>query len=147
MPRIAAVGLLFAVLFAAGCKVQDVGVVGDDARESIAYAARAKYPTPTTNRSSEKYQAAAFDDRGARRLEVYNLTDQAIPARAVWVGGTYVARISPIGPKGHATVKYGELLEAGPSARDLGSANRYPDRVELETDDGLVKVIGPAVRF
>jgi hypothetical protein len=137
--------VIVALTLFAGCQTQDVSQVGDEAKERIAYAARAKYPAST--QPSQQVQFVALDDRAGRRVEVYNLTDQIVPAEAVWVNGSFVAKVEPIGPKGHVTVKYSELLQAGPDARSLSTVNQLPERVELQTPQGLYRATGPAVRF
>ena len=44
------------------------------------------------------------------------------------------------------TVKYIELLEAGPGAKSLQELERTVQKVELETTDGIFSVQGPVNR-
>jgi hypothetical protein len=129
---------------AAGCQANKVTQVAPEARESIAYAATAKYPgSPQT---SSRYQLVALDDPNAREVTVYNLTNDPIPAKAIWVNRTYVRRGSPIGARGHTVIPYGSFLEAAAPSNDFSKASQPVSRVDLQTDDGLYAVLGPGLR-
>jgi hypothetical protein len=128
----------------AGCHTQDIGQVGERPREAITFAARAKYPG--AGQESQKVKAAAITDPESKELDVYNLGDTSIPATAVWVNGAFVRQVGPISPKGHVTVKFVELLEAGPSAKSLLELERTVQKVELETSDGIFTAQGPVNR-
>ena len=139
--------LVAAALAAGGCKVGNVDQVGQQPREAITYAARTKYPgNPTAMPEMPRVQAAAIDHRGQNEIEILNLGNNAIPASTVWVNGSYLTRIDAIPPKGSAVVKYGQLLEAGAGTQDLKMAKQSPNKIELQTSDGLTPVQGPAVK-
>jgi hypothetical protein len=129
---------------AAGCHTQDIGQVGERPREAITFAARAKYPGNAQD--SQRVRAVAIADPDVKTLDIYNLSNQSIPATAVWVNGDFVKQISPISPKSHVTIKYVELLEAGPSAKSLTELERTIQKVELQTNDGMYSVQGPVNR-
>ena len=128
----------------AGCAAQDVGMVGDRPREAITYAARAKYPGAA--QESDRYKSVAIVDTSRKLLDVYNLSAQTIPATALWVNGGFVRQISPIAPKGHVTVRYVELLEAGPGTRSFSQLDTPVQKVEIQTTDGNYAVQGPVNR-
>ena len=63
-----------------GCQTQEVGRVGAEPREQIAYAATAKYPgTNTPAQTSDRIQLAAVDDVEEKRVTLMNLNDNTIP--------------------------------------------------------------------
>jgi hypothetical protein len=128
----------------AGCAAQDLGQVGDRPREAITYAARAKYPGAA--QESDRYKSVAIVDPGKKVLEVYNLSNQTIPATALWVNSAFVRQISPIAPKGHVTVRYVELLEAGPGTRSFSDLTTPVQKVEIQTSDGNYAAQGPVNR-
>jgi hypothetical protein len=127
-----------------GCSTQNVGMVGDNAREAITYAARAKYPGAA--QESDRYKSVAIVNPETKIIDVYNLSTQTIPATALWVNGAFVKQIAPIAPKGHVTTKYVELLEAGPGARSFSQVETPVQKVELQTNDGNFSVQGPVNR-
>jgi hypothetical protein len=128
----------------AGCAAQDVGLVGEQPREAITYAARAKYPGAA--QQSDRYKSVAIVNPDRKILDVYNLSTQTIPATAIWVNGAFVKQIAPIAPKGHVSTKYVELLEAGPGARSFSQIETPVQKVELQTNDGNYAVQGPVNR-
>jgi hypothetical protein len=91
-------------------------------------------------------EVVAFNDPDRDLLQIHNLTDRSVPPSAVWVNEVFVARVETIPPKSHVTVKYSELLEAGPSVNDLKMLDAPVAKVELETDQGLFTVMGPATK-
>jgi hypothetical protein len=133
-----------ALALIAGCHTQDIGQVGERPREAITFAARAKYPGP--GQESPKVKAVALTDPDTKELSIYNVGDTAIPSTAIWVNGAFVRQIGPISPKSHVSVKWVELLEAGPSAKSLSELERTVQKVELQTSDGMFAVQGPVVR-
>ena len=128
----------------AGCAAQDVGLVGEQPREAITFAARAKYPG--AGQESDRYKAVAVVNPDRKVLDVYNLSNQTIPATAIWVNGAFVHQVSPIAPKAHATLKYVELLEAGPGTRSFSQLETPVQKVEIQTSDGNYAVQGPVNR-
>ena len=134
-----------AITLIAGCHTQDIGQVGERPREAITYAARAKYPGNAAQHS-ERVHAVAINNPDGKSLDIYNLGAESIPATALWVNGAFVKQIAPISPKGSVTVKYVELLEAGPSAKSMTELERTVQKVEIQTADGLYYVEGPVNR-
>jgi hypothetical protein len=127
-----------------GCAAQSVSQVGERPREAITYAARARYTAPA--QASERVAAVAITDDRRKELNIYNLGSQAVPATAVWVNGAFVRQIDPIPPGGRTTLRYGQLLEAGPGVGDLSKLGQTPQRVELQTENGLFRIHGPVAR-
>jgi hypothetical protein len=140
IPAIAAA----AALLLGGCQAGKVTDVAPEAKESIAYAATAKYPG--TAQRSDRIQAVALDDPTAREVTVYNLKAEAIPATALWVNGVYVRQTGTIPARGKVTARYGAFLEASNPATDFAKARQAVQRVELQTADGLYTVLGPGLR-
>lgn len=141
MRRAKTVAWVASVLLIAGCETQNVSRVGEEARQDITFAARAKYPGNAQD--SQRVRTVAVVDPDAKRLEIFNTTDQPIPASSVWVNGTFVSQVPSIPALGSVTVPYSSLLEAGPGVNDLKSLDRTPTRVELQTSEGLFRVQGP----
>ena len=128
----------------AGCAAQDVGLVGEQPREAITYAARAKYPGAAQD--SDRYKSVAIVNPDKEVLDVYNLGAQTIPATALWVNGAFVKQIAPIAPKGHITARFVEILESGPGARSFSQMETPVQKVELQTNDGNYAAQGPVNR-
>jgi hypothetical protein len=139
-----AVTALAVAIFLGGCASQHVADVQALPREQISFAATAKYPT--TEQTSDKVQAVALDAPGDQNVTVYNLTNDPIPPATLWVNGTFVRQIDGITAKGHLTVAYGNLIQAGPSTADLKQSGQAVNKVELQTLDGLFKVQGPGMK-
>jgi hypothetical protein len=135
---------LLVVALLAGCTTDKLGRVGEEPRAAITYAATASYPG--SPQPSDRISAAAVDDRGARELVIYNMSDTAVPRATVWVNGAFLHRVPGIAPRRSVEISYRELLEAGQGVRDLRTARQAVRRVELETSDGLFTVQGPALR-
>jgi hypothetical protein len=130
-----------AFAFAAGCESQHVGDIGQMPREQITFAATARYPG--TAQSSDKVEAVALDAPSDGQFTIYNLAGRPIPQATVWVNGSFVRQVDGIGPKGHVTLNYGDLIQAGPGTSDLKQSDEAVGRVELQTSEGLFKVDGP----
>ena len=127
----------------AGCAADRVGQVGENPREILTYAATAKYPGNA--RPSDDVRAVALNYSDRERIEIHNLRDAPIEASAVWVNGAFVRPLNrgSIPPRGYVTVRYENLVEAGPGTNDLKTLDRSVQRVELQTPNGLVTVDGP----
>jgi hypothetical protein len=113
-------------------------------REQITFAATARYPGNA--QSSDQVQAAALDDPNDQQFTIYNLSNRPIPQATVWVNGSFVRQVDGIGPKGHVTLAYGDLIQAGPGTSDLKQSNQAVGRVDLQTSAGLFKVEGPGLK-
>ena len=124
------------------CETGEIRRVGDEPREAISHAATASYRGGAV--PSNTYQMAAVDDPGEKRVILYNLTDNSVPAATVWVNGAFVRQIPSIAPRGSAEVSYSELLEAGAGTRDLRALEQPVRKVEIEIADRLYTVQGPA---
>ena len=140
MSRLVAVMIVVVV---AGCAASKVSSVEPETRENIGYAATARYPGYPQNRP-DKVQASAAVDQEDSKIEIYNLSDNAIPNPIIWVNGTYVRRLPTIGPRSSATVLYGGLLQAGQTQMDFKRSGQQVSKVEIQTADGLFTVQGPS---
>ena len=130
-----------------GCATQDVGHVGAEPREQIAYAATAKYPgTTTPAQSSDRVQVAAVDNLEDHKLTLMNLSDNTIPPSTAWINGAYVYQLPTIQPRGVFEINYSDILMAGPNPGDLKQTGQTVRKVELQTHEGLFTVQGPSKR-
>lgn len=142
--RTRTVGTLSAVALAllAGCSTNELAMIGEEPRQEITYAALAEYPQGVEASDELKLWAVNYENKDM--LEVFNTSDQSIPASTLWVNGAFLSRIDPIPPRGSVKVKYSEVLEAGRGVNDLKDLGGPIAKLELQTDQGLLKVQGPA---
>jgi hypothetical protein len=133
------------VLAGGACTTRNVAQVDPEAREAIGYAATARYTEGGVQRS-DRAQVAAVDYPKLKELEILNLRETALTSPTLWVNGAYVRRLPTIAPKGAAKVKYGALLQAGQPGVDFAAADQPVTKVELQTDQGMVTVQGPAIK-
>jgi hypothetical protein len=129
------------LILAAGCSTQDVGQVGQVPRQEITYAATAKYPG--NPQASGPLHAVVLDSPGAKELDIYNLSNNAMPQSAIWVNGAFVHLIPSIPPKGHVTISYNRFLQSGPGTADLSQVDQAVTEVDAQTSGGLYKLEGP----
>jgi hypothetical protein len=127
-------------LGAVGCATNEL-----QTRREVARAALSHYPAVQAKQSAT-YKLAAVDDQGAGTVEILNLTDNTTPQAKVWVNGRYVSGVPAVPARSSVTVKYGDLLEAGPGVMDLGRANSKVAKVELEVNGELFVVQGPTIK-
>ena len=145
-----AIGLttIFAIGFGitvVGCTTQEVGRVGNEPRNQIAYAATAKYPgTNSPAQTSDRVQVAAVDDIEDHKLTLMNLSDNTIPPSTAWINGAYVHQLPTIPPRGMYDINYSDILMAGPNPGDLKQTGQSVRKVELQTHEGLFTVQGPS---
>jgi hypothetical protein len=116
-----------------------------ETRQRASIAATAKYPADTQPTAS-LFSVAAVDDAGRGELQLLNLSDAAVPQSTVWVNGRFVSRIETIPARGIVAVRYVHLIEAGQAVSDLAREKQAVTKVELQTPQALVKVLGPARR-
>ncbi|MEO6434307.1 MAG: hypothetical protein ABIP55_00900 [Tepidisphaeraceae bacterium] len=128
-----------------GCSTNEVARVGSEPRAEISYAATARYPGDA--RMSDAVKLTAVTDPDAKKLVIYNVTDNSIGPATVWVNGAFVHRIDGIAPRGAVEINYGELLQTGPGTADLKSLDQPARKVEIQTRDGLFTVQGPSQKL
>src|SRR5829696_362235 len=134
-----------ALVIGIGFSTSEVGRVGSEPREQIAYAATAKYPgNDTPAEKSDRIQVAAVDDVDGKKLTLMNLSDNAIPPSTAWINGAYVYQLPTIPPRGMREMNYSEILMAGPNPSDLEKSGQGVRKVELQTHEGLFTVQGPS---
>jgi len=137
--------LAIGCLIWAGCEAQRVSNVDPNARAAIGYAATAHYPGNAMN-STANVLVGALDRPGEKRIELLNLSDNAVPDAKVWVNGAYVRQIGTLPPRGTTSVDYSGMLQAGQTAMDFARAEQAVTKVEIETGNVLYRVLGPAVK-
>lgn len=144
MYRKIAVAVMFGVGVMAGCTTNELDAVGTQPREAITYAAQASYPKGM--HATDSVKLVAFNDTDKKTLQIHNLDMHTFPTSTVWVNKAFLAKLPPIVPKGSVEVKYSDLLEAGQGVSDLSKVKGPVTTVELQSEEGLFTVQGPAVR-
>jgi hypothetical protein len=102
--------------------------------------------TASAAQPANRPQVAAVDYPSLKELEILNLTPVALTTPALWVNAAYVRKLPTIPPQGSVRVKYAGLLQAGQPANDFAASAQPVTKVELQTDQGLVPVLGPALK-
>jgi hypothetical protein len=136
-----------ALASAAGCSATgEFNPVGQGADKEMtptqlaAFAATSKYPD---TQPSNDLKIAAIVNRDKGTIKVYNFTGQPVHNAKVWVNRAYVAKIDGIAPQNKATVELDKLY--GPFGNNFASQKDTPiSSVQLQTDEGLFDVEGPA---
>lgn len=128
-----------------GCATKRVANVDPDARAAIGFAATARYPGNAMN-STANVLLAALDYPNQHKLDVLNLSDSAVPDPSLWINGAYVRKLPTIPPRGTVTINYSGVLQAGQTANDFERAGQTVTQVEIQANNGLYRVLGPAVR-
>jgi hypothetical protein len=139
--------LLLALTSVAGCSATgEFNPVGQGADKEMtptqlaAFAATAKYPE---TQPSNGLRVAAIVNRDKGTIKVYNFSGQPIHNARVWVNKAYVAKIDGIAPQNKASVDVDKLY--GPFGNNFASQKDTPiSSVQLQTDEGLFDVQGPA---
>ena len=140
MNRLAVVMICVVV---AGCAASRVSSVEPETRENIGYAATAHYPGYPQQRTDKVHASAAVDQED-EEIQIFNLSDNAIPTPTIWVNGVFVRRLPTIGPRSSATVTFPGLLQAGQPEMDFKRSGQSVSKVEIQTADGLFAVQGPS---
>jgi hypothetical protein len=96
--------------------------------------------------SSNRAQVAAVDYPRLKELEILNLTPLALTTPSLWVNAAYVRKLPTIPPQGSVKVKYAGLLQAGQPANDFAASGQLVTKVELQTDQGMIAALGPAIK-
>jgi hypothetical protein len=136
-----------ALASAAGCSATgEFNPVGQGADKEMtptqlaAFAATSKSPD---TQPSNDLKIAAIVNRDKGTIKVYNFTGQPVHNAKVWVNRAYVAKIDGIAPQNKATVELDKLY--GPFGNNFASQKDTPiSSVQLQTDEGLFDVQGPA---
>jgi hypothetical protein len=104
-----------------------------------AHAGNAKFPT---SRATDDHRVAAIVSRDRRIIKLYNFESAPIRAVNVWVNGSYVQPINGIAGQSKAVIRTDKLYNG--LGNTFASRNEEVARVQLETQDGLYNVMGPA---
>ena len=104
-----------------------------------AHAGNAKFPTA---RATDERRIAAIVSRDRRSIKIYNFESNPIRAVNVWVNGSYVQPINGIAGQSKAVIRTDKLYNG--LGNTFASRNEEVARVQLETQDGLYNVMGPA---
>ena len=104
-----------------------------------AHAGNAKFPTsdPTDARRID-----AVVSRDRKTIKLYNFESSPIRAVNVWVNGSYVQPINGIAAQSKAVIRTDKLFNG--LGNTFASRSEEVARVQLETQDGLYNVMGPA---
>jgi hypothetical protein len=104
-----------------------------------AHAGNAKFPTA---RPTDDRRIAAIVSRDRRIIKLYNFEGNPVRAVNVWVNGSYVQPIHGIPGRSQTVVRTDKLYNG--LGNTFASRNEEVSRVQLETEDGLYNVMGPA---
>jgi hypothetical protein len=108
--------------------------------ELAAYAA--SHPYPTSLPASEQVHAAAIVNRADSTIKIYNFGTKPIHDARVWVNKGYVQHINGVAPNSSAIIRMGELYNG--LGQTFTSLNSPVSLVQLESEDGLFTLLGPA---
>ena len=104
-----------------------------------AHAGNAKFPSA---RPEDGRRIAAIVSRDRRTIKLYNFESNPVRAVNVWVNGSYVQPIQGIPGQSKAVIRTEKLFNG--LGNTFASRNEEVARVQLETQDGLFNVMGPA---
>jgi len=129
----------------AGCQTEsgDAARMSTTARtvpELAAYAA--SHPYPTSAPASDQVHAAAIVSRSDASIKIYNFGTKPIRDARVWVNKGYVQHINGVAPNSSAIIKMDELYNG--LGQTFTALNSPVSLVQVETDDGLFTLLGPA---
>jgi hypothetical protein len=129
----------------AGCQMDsaDSARLSTQARtvpELAAYAA--SHPYPATMPASEQVHVAAIVNRADSTIKIYNFGNRPIHDARVWVNKSYVQHINGVASNSSAIVRMSELYNG--LGQTFTGLNSPVSLVQVETDDGLYTLLGPA---
>jgi hypothetical protein len=104
-----------------------------------AHAGNAKFPAA---RPTDDRRLAAVVSRDRKIIKIYNFESNPIRAVNVWVNGSYVQPINGIAAQSKAIIRTDTLYNG--LGNTFAGRNEEVARVQLETQDGLYNVMGPA---
>jgi hypothetical protein len=104
-----------------------------------AHAGNAKFPT---SRATDDHRVAAIVSHDRKIIKLYNFESSPIRAVNVWVNGSYVQPINGIAGQSKAVIRTDKLYNG--LGNTFASRNEEVARVQLETQDGVYNVMGPA---
>jgi hypothetical protein len=104
-----------------------------------AHAGNAKFPTAQPQ-NDRRIAAVVSGDR--RTIKLYNFESNPVRAVNVWINGSYVQPIQGIPGQSKTIIRTDKLYNG--LGNTFASRNEEVARVQLETQDGLFNVMGPA---
>ena len=104
-----------------------------------AHAGNAKFPN---TRPSDDRRLAAVVSRDRKTIKIYNFESNPIRAVNVWVNGSYVQPINGVAAQSKAVIRTDKLYNG--LGNTFASRNEEVARVQIETQDGVYNVMGPA---
>ena len=104
-----------------------------------AYAGAAEFPT-TQPRNNVRVAAIVTKDRAT--IKLYNFDATALRAVNVWVNGAYVQPLQALPAHSKAFIRGDKLFNK--NGDRFSTRGEEVTRVQLETQDGLYDVMGPA---
>ena len=104
-----------------------------------AHAGNAKFPSA---RPQDDRRIAAIVSKDRRTIKLYNFDTSPIRAVNVWVNGSYVQPITGVSGQSKAIIRTDKLYNG--LGNTFASRGEEVARVQLETQDGLYNVMGPA---
>jgi hypothetical protein len=108
--------------------------------ELAAYAA--SHPYPTTMPATEQMHAAAIVNKSSGTIKIYNFGTRPIRDARIWVNKGYVQHINGVAPGSSAIIRMDELYNG--LGQTFTSMNSPVSLVQVELDDGLFLLLGPA---
>jgi hypothetical protein len=109
--------------------------------ERAAYAARAQYPV---EQATNDLHLTALENRAnPNEIQVINPTDRNIDNAAVWINGKYVTFVAHV--PAHSVVKVSRDQFYDNAGHRLSDGNTPADHIQVELDNRLFNVMGPAI--
>jgi len=104
-----------------------------------AHAGNAKFPS---SRPTDDRRLAAVVSKDRKTIKIYNFESNPIRAVNVWVNGSYVQPINGVAAQSKAVIRTDKLYNG--LGNTFASRNEEVARVQIETQDGVYNVMGPA---
>ena len=104
-----------------------------------AHAGNAEFPS---GRARDDRRIAAIVTRDRKVLKLYNFENTPLPTTNVWVNGAYVQPLRAVPANSKTPIQTNKLFNK--QGHRFSERSEEINRVQLETPDGLVNVMGPA---
>jgi hypothetical protein len=117
----------------------DAPAVAMSDNQLAAYAGAAEFPTA---RPRNDARIAAIVTKDRQTIKIYNFDANAMRAVNVWVNGAYVQPLQALPAHSKAYIRGDKLFNK--NGDRFSTRGEEVTRVQLETQDGLYDVLGPA---
>lgn len=104
-----------------------------------AYASSTPYPT---TRASDDLRVAAIVNRHEGTIRLINFSNRTLSDANVWVNGSFVRKVTSLPASGSVTLSTASMYDS--SGRSMAAQKTNPVTIQLQTDDGLYNLLGPA---